>query len=126
MYIIELIIHNLFRWVILFVAISVLYRSYRGWLKQESWHKLDKILGLAFTILLDLQLVLGLLLLISQDKSNWGRLLMDHVLPMVIAVGLVHTGKVLSSKGEKSTEKYRIAALWYSAVLLIILVAIPW
>jgi len=119
-------IHKFLRWVILCLAFGIVFRSYYGWLKKESWGRREKIVTLVFTIMLDLQLVSGLFLLVSQDWSTWGRFLMEHILPMIIAVGLAHVGKVLSGKGKESIEKYRSAALWYSIVLLIILLAIPW
>lgn len=119
-------LHNILRWAVLGVAITVVFRSYRGWLKKGMWGERDRKLSLSFTILLDIQLTFGVLLFIGRNLNEWGRFIMDHVSPMIIAVVLAHVGKVLSGKASESTEKYRRAALWYSLALTIILVSIPW
>ncbi len=76
--------------------------------------------------MLDLQLAFGLLLLVDHVWSTWGRFLMEHIVPMIFAVGLAHVGKIFSGKAVESMRKFRSAALWYSLVFLIILVSIPW
>ena len=55
-------IHNLLRWVIVFAAVFTLYRMFRGLSKKNTWTSLDSKAGLIFTIALDIQLLLGLIL----------------------------------------------------------------
>jgi hypothetical protein len=126
MSVIVLPMHNFLRWIILGLLIYILFRSYLGLLRKTSWSPQDKMLGLVFTIMLDLQLVFGLLLLVDQVWSTWGRFLMEHIFPMIFAVGLAHVGKILSRRAVESTGKFRHAALWFSLVFLIIVVSIPW
>ena len=126
MSIIILPIHNILRWVILGLLITVTLRSYFGWLKKISWSQQDKKLALIYMIILDLQLAFGILLVFERSWSNWDRFSMEHIMPMVIAVGLAHFGKILVGKTKESLTKFRRSAFFYSLVFLIILVSIPW
>ena len=119
-------VHNVLRWVILGLSITIIFRSYFGWVKKILWSKQDRILGLIFTIVLDLQLVLGILLIFNRLGGIGNRTIMEHIVPMIIAVGLAHAGKILAGKAKDSITKFRRAALWYSLVFIIILVSIPW
>ncbi|MBE9524989.1 MAG: hypothetical protein IMY76_07805 [Chloroflexi bacterium] len=119
-------VHNVLRWAILGLLIIIILRSYFGWLKKVSWSQQDKNLGLILTITLDLQLAFGFLLTFDRLWGAGGRILMEHIVPMVIAVGLAHAGKILAGKATESIAKFRRAALFYSLVLIIILVSIPW
>jgi hypothetical protein len=119
-------VHNVLRWAILGLSIIVILRSYFGWLKKISWAQQDKNLGLIFTIVLDLQLVFGFLLIFDRMWVAGDRILMEHILPLIIAVGLAHAGKILTGKAKESIKKFRSAALFYSLVLVIILISIPW
>jgi len=126
MSVIVLPMHNFLSWIIIGLLVYILFRSYLGLLRKTSWSQQDKMLGLVLTIILDLQLAFGLLLLVDHVWSTWGRFLMEHILPMIIAVGLAHVGKIISGKAVESMGKFRSTALWYSLVFLIILVSIPW
>ena len=126
MSVIVLPLHNFLRWIIIGLLVYILFRSYLGLLRKTSWSQQDKMLGLVFTIMLDLQLAFGLLLLVDHVWSTWGRFLMEHIVPMIFAVSLAHVGKIISGKAVESMRKFRSAALWYSLVFLIILVSIPW
>jgi uncharacterized protein YacL len=124
-------LHNLNRWVIVILAVWVLYRAYSGWFGKKSWTDMDRKVGMFFGIAIDIQLLLGLILAFRlppfpMGVTAWGTYLYEHIIPMVIVVVLAHLGSVFSRKAANDTAKHRTAALWYTAAVLLMLVAIPW
>ena len=120
-------IHNLTRWVVLAVVLFALYRAYAGWLGKKGWEKNDRLAGLIFTIAIDVQMLLGILLIIGRGFSVIQmRFYMEHIGPMILAVIFAHVGSSLSKKAEEDVDKHRKAAIWFTLTLLVILVSIPW
>ena len=98
-------------------------------------------IGLSYTIVMDVNLLLGLLLYILFSPitkaafANFGAAMGDstlrffaveHIFGMVVAVILAHVGRALSKKATEPVKKYRAAAIWYTLSLLVILAMIPW
>ena len=141
MYDIVLIIHNIFRWVVLLFGVTALAAAFWGLLGRRVWTPLSRLLGVFFAASLDVQVLIGLILYIflspltSAAFQNFGAAMADaavrfftleHIFYMLVAVALVHIGNVLIRRAKSDTVKYRRATIWYSLTLLIILVAIPW
>jgi hypothetical protein len=122
--------HNIVRWIILVLGIIALFRAYRGWLGKQPWTSTDRKVGVFFGSALDVQLLLGIVLVIllgiQAGVASLGPYLVEHVLPMLLAVILAHVGSVRSRKSASDAEKHKQAALWYTIVFLVLLVAIPW
>ena len=62
MYEFILAVHNILRWIILILAIVALVRAYWGWFGKRDWTPSDRRVGSFYSISLDVQLLLGLLL----------------------------------------------------------------
>src|SRR3990170_5277176 len=60
MYTFVLAVHNLVRWIALFLAIFVIVRSLAGWLGRREWSAADRKAGVFFASAMDVQLLLGL------------------------------------------------------------------
>ncbi len=85
-------LHAIWRWVLLAAAILAAGKALIGWLGKQPFTKLDNLLGMIFTIVVDVQFLLGLLLwaagpinlsmLGSGGMSNAGTrfLLLEHPL----------------------------------------------
>lgn len=120
-------IHNLARWVVIIALVYVLVRSYLGWLGKRSWKPSDRMAGVIFTSALDVQLLLGILLIFLRGVTSiQARFYMEHIGMMILAVVLAHVGSSRAKKAGSDTDKHRLAAVWFSIVLLVILAAIPW
>jgi hypothetical protein len=141
MYSIFLPLHSILRWLLVIAALAAVGRAFAGWLGKKAWNKTDDRLGVAFTSLMDLQLLVGLILYgflspITQTAfQNFGGAMgnavmrffaVEHIFMMVIAVVLSHIGRSLSKKGASDLLKHRRAAIWFGLALLVVLVAIPW
>jgi hypothetical protein len=118
--------HNIVRWIVLVLGVIALFRAYRGWLGKQPWTSADRKVGVFFVSSLDVQLLLGILMVILIGVSNLGVHLFEHVLPMLLAVILAHVGSIQARKAASDADKHKRAAIWYTIVFLVLLVAIPW
>lgn len=141
MYHLVLAVHSLVRWLVIVVALVAVARGFSGWLRKRAWAPADERAGRVFMVLMDLQLLLGLLLfLVLSPKTTallrrGGEAMADgavrfwtteHAVPMIIALILVHVGRVLSRRARDAVQKHRRAAILFGVATLIILLSIPW
>ncbi|WP_337870036.1 hypothetical protein [Meiothermus sp.] len=139
MYDLLLSIHNIARWLVLGAAVYVIYRSVSGF-RSRSYAPADRQAGRLYTGLMDLQLLLGILLLVisplvqsalgnpaaAMQNSQTRFFIAEHWVLMLAAVILAHVG---SSRIKKATEawlKQRQALIWYGPSVALVLLAIPW
>ena len=139
-YTVILSLHNLVRWVVVILAILALVRAYRGWLGRREWTDGDRKSGVFFSAALDTQLLLGLILyfispLTRAALQDFGAAMgnpglrffaLEHVFYMLLAVILVHIGSVRSRRARTDLDKHRLAAIFYTLAVVLILIAIPW
>ncbi len=141
MYPFGLTIHNILRWLVLILGIVAVVRAYIGWFGKKEWSDLDDKLGLGFTISIDVQFLLGLLLyfflspITTNAFANFGAamsdsgtryFLVEHSLMMLIAIIVAHIGRSRAKKADTDVGKFKQAAIFYTIALLLILAAIPW
>lgn len=141
MYNLTLILHNLFRWIILIVGVLAVIRAFIGWFGKKEWASIDDRLGLWFTVSMDIQLLLGLLLYFvfspitktafqdfgaAMADSDLRYFAIEHIMMMVIAVILVHIGRALSRGADTDNGKFKRVAIFFTLGLLVVLAAIPW
>jgi hypothetical protein len=120
-------IHNLVRWVVLAAILFALFRAYSGWLGKKAWQATDRLAGMIFSIAIDVQLLLGIVLIFVRGFSVIQmRFYMEHIVPMILAVVFAHVGSALSKKADQDVDKHRKAAIWFTVTLLLILISIPW
>lgn len=134
-------IHDTLRWLILLSLVFTLVKYISGWLGNQPWKKLDNILGIVFTSLMDLQLLAGLVLYFFLSPvtkiafSDFGAAMKDenlrfyaveHFSMMLIAVVLVHIGRAKSKKAKTDVAKFKIASIFFLIALALIVTAIPW
>jgi hypothetical protein len=140
MYPVLLAIHNIFRWVVVIMALVALFRAYSGWLGKREWVPADRAVGSFFAVSLDIQLLLGLLLYFLGSwfgalTADFGGAMrsdvlrfftLEHAFYMILAVIVVHVGSVLARRAPESLFKHRRAAIAYSLVALFLIVGVPW
>jgi uncharacterized membrane protein YphA (DoxX/SURF4 family) len=80
-------IHSIVRWAIVLVGLIALVKFAAGWLAAMVYQRFDRILMSAFMGLLDLQLVLGIILLIGLGLAAFR---IEHAVTMIVAIVLVH------------------------------------
>ena len=119
-------LHSLWRWVVLLVVVVAFVRGVIGWLRGGAWTGNDRILALAATIALDIQLLLGLA--VYGAGSHWESgtfLAYIHPLVMIIAIVVAHATTILIRRTEPATAKFRTLAIGLFVALFLITAAIP-
>ena len=125
-------IHSGLRWIILILLVLAIINAF----SSKTFEKKHKMINLFAMIALHTQLLIGLVLLKSSGKVNFGEgwmkdaiyrfYGMEHLAGMVIAIALITFGYVKSKKGTTPAEIYNPIKLFYIIGLIIILASIPW
>lgn len=141
MYTFVLTLHNLLRWAIIILALWALYSAFTGIAQKRGWTENDRKSGSYFTIVLTIQLLIGLLLYfvvspvtraafadMSAAMSNGALrfIVVEHFILMFIAVALAHIGTAVIKRRPTDRAKFMNAAIWYTLTLLVVLAGIPW
>ena len=134
-------LHDILRWLLLVSLVVTLAKYLAGWFGNKPWKKVDNILGIVFTSLMDLQLLTGLILYFFLSPitkiafSDFGAAMknadlrfyaVEHLLMMLIAVVLVHIGRAKSKKAKTDIAQFRIASIFFLIALVVMVAAIPW
>ncbi|NLF66814.1 MAG: hypothetical protein GX579_19660 [Chloroflexi bacterium] len=135
------ILHNLVRWAVLILGVIAAVRALAGWFGRRGWLPVDDRLGLFFTMSLDIQVLLGLLLYFVPSlitTANFSRLgdamgnpsvrffLVEHALLMLVAVVLAHIGRSRAKKAPNPIARHRAAAIFYTLAIILVIAGIPW
>ncbi len=126
-----MLLHSYGRWVLLVVAAVITLKALVGWLGKQPWRKLDDQLGLAYTIVMDIQFLLGLIvwlfgstgvrMLANAMGNAYGRFIaMEHGLLIVIALVLAHMGRARTKKATSDAIKQRTAVIFYGLSFLFV------
>lgn len=141
MYPIVLSLHNVLRWVVLLIGIFAAVRAASGWFQKREWSDLDRKVGLYFTIAMDIQILLGLLLYLffspitTSALRDFGAAMgiagqryfaLEHVLSMALALVFAHLGSALPKRTDDPVSKYRRATIWFTLAVLLIILGMPW
>lgn len=114
-------IHGELRWIIVLVAAVVIIKFLIGWLGKREYTSLDRGLLMGYTTLMDINLLLGLILLITYGISAMHRI--EHATTMILAVVVAH----LSARWRKSTDspaKFRNQLIMVVISLLLVLAGV--
>ncbi len=127
-------VHSLLRWLVLVLAVLAVLRAALGLLRKGAWRPWDDKLGLGFMVSMDVQVLLGVILWLiylsrvgfnmANDASR--QMLLEHPLTMLIALGLVHVGRVRVKRATEDRSRFKSALVFYGLALLLILTMIPW
>ncbi|MEO5895240.1 MAG: hypothetical protein ABIS06_06030 [Vicinamibacterales bacterium] len=138
MYTAVLIIHSWLRWAVLVVGLMAFLRAATA--GGRPWTPADDRATRWFTIVLDLQILLGLVLYFGlspftrEALGDFGAAMknsglrfwaVEHTFGMIIGVALAHVGAVKVRKAP-SYRKHRLAMIFVGLALLAILASIPW
>ena len=137
MYIFVLTVHSWLRWVALVASVGATFAALRdrgGPARADLW-------GLVLMMMLDIQLLLGLLLYLvlspfTQDAMrDFGAAMknpalrffaVEHVSMMLAAVVLVHVGRVLARKAATPDAKRMRLIMCFGGATILMLLAMPW
>jgi hypothetical protein len=113
-------IHSLVRWLILAAGAMAIVRAAWGWIGTLDFVRPDNVLGAVFTGLLDLNVLLGIILLIDR----WGTLDRQaelHPLIMILAAVVAHGARMLGrERDDRSRHLLQGGGFLLSFVLILI------
>jgi hypothetical protein len=138
MYSAFLLLHSWIRWLALAAGVIATISAVRG---VSSHDPAADRWGRILTITLDVQLVIGLLLyfavspVMASIRANFAAAMpnpqlrfwaVEHLSGMVIALVLVHVGRVLSRKAQTPASRRTRQMICYGLATLVMLLATPW
>ena len=123
--------HSGWRYIVLLVAALAIIKLLIGWLMKGQWQKLDQGLGAAFPIVMDIQLLMGLILFgasLAGIAGSWRRSLGmrgEHLVIMLLAVIVAHIAWARVKKSADDSAKFQIGAIGFliAGILLTVGVA---
>ena len=134
-----LVLHSLGRWLILLFGIWTVISALSGVISKRKFTNGDDKANLLFMIMMDLQLLIGLILYFGgvwfDRLKHIGDNMKDpvlrfftleHGLMMIIAWVLVHVGRIAVKRAVTPSSKFKKSLIYFGIALLIILIAIPW
>ena len=134
-----LVLHNLFRWLILIFAFWAIISAISGLSSKRVYSLNDGRSNFFFMLSMDIQFLLGLALYFIgdwykhfQDMSETMKIpndrffTVEHSFMMIVAWILVHVGRVSVKKAMTSPAKFKRTLLFFGISLLLILISIPW
>jgi hypothetical protein len=141
MYQAALVAHSFLRWLVILLGLLAIGRAIAGLAVRTDWTRADDRIGLFFTISVDLQILVGLLLYfllspitttalhhlgaaMSNDVARFWAV--EHPTLMIAALVLVHVGRLRAKLAAAAPARHRAAVVFYVLALAAILIATPW
>ncbi|MBQ4912843.1 hypothetical protein J8L85_00240 [Maribacter sp. MMG018] len=140
MYSTVLILHSIFRWLVLLSLVYAIFRAGRGYFTKSSFSFWDNKVRHWTATIAHVQLILGMLVYMKSPLvqyyfanfktsiSNWDLTFFGlfHFTLMVVAIVLITIGSAKAKRKATDLEKFKTILLWFSIALTIIFIAIPW
>lgn len=135
-----LLTHSLLRWAVVIVMLTVTATMAFRYAKAAPWTATDRRAALFLTILLDVELLLGLVLYgvspitrgAMHDMAGAMRepsvrfFVAEHPMIMVLAVALAHAGSVFARKAPTDRLRFGRATAFFALATALVLWGIPW
>jgi heme A synthase len=114
--------HSDWRYLVILVAVVVIAKLLLGWLQNHRWSTWDQRLGLIAIIVIDIQVLLGILVW-SLQMPRWSAdplRGMEHPVTMLLAIVAMHIGWSRAKKAESDSGRYRTAIIGFIVAGLLI------
>lgn len=113
-------LHSLIRWLVLVAGVVAIIRAAWGWFGTLSFARPDDLLGSAFTGLVDLNVLFGVVLLVVV----WGtpnRPTLWHPLTMILAAVVAHGARMVGrGRGVRARHVFQGAGFLVSFGLILV------
>ncbi|GGF24077.1 hypothetical protein [Hymenobacter cavernae] len=141
MYNTVLLLHSWTRWLVLIFGLIAVFRALGGWQGRRPYLGADNGMAASFVGSMHLQLLLGLILYLGLSPLGlkameaggaamknpvtrfWG---VEHITVMILAVICAQVGRSLSKKATEPVRKHKLAFVWFTIALVLVLLMIPW
>ena len=114
-------LHSGVRWLVVLITVVALIKLILGIVQKQSYDKLTQRILMAFSGLVTLQWLIGIILLIAMGAFSSGQI-WSHAGTMTIAVAVSH----LHNRWKKAEDpvRYRMSLLVVIAVLVLVVVGV--
>ena len=134
-------IHSVLRYVIVLLVLWIIIRSASGRMGKMIYKPSDKRMSTFATIFIDIQLLIGLLLLfvyspLEENFHHGAKTIMkndatrywiiEHPVGMLIAIAFFHIGSSKAKKGLTDKDKFNKTFWFFLIGFIIMMVTIPW
>lgn len=136
-------LHNMTRWLVLISGVLAIAVAAWGLFAKREWNGVDKAVGVTFTSIFGVQVVLGLILyFVSPLYGVWAFGALDvaegsarvqliffsmyHITMMLIALVVAQLGYSRGKRAAASRQGFRRALLGYTLGFVLMFLAIPW
>ncbi|MEL6133785.1 MAG: hypothetical protein AAFR59_10520 [Bacteroidota bacterium] len=140
MYSTFLIVHNILRWVVLFILVFAILRSFAKLSGNRSWVSSDHRIRLWTVTLVHIQFLWGVVLyfisplskqFLSEFPESMGNaglrhFGLEHTLLMITSVVIITIASARAKRKTKASNKFRIMGIGFLVGLVVMLIAIPW
>jgi uncharacterized membrane protein YphA (DoxX/SURF4 family) len=120
-----LMLHSILRWIILLVAVIAVVKFALGWLGGGQFKSMDRGLMSGFSGLMDLQALLGVMLLLwtgSATEIGFPMYRIEHAITMIVAAVVAHLPARWKNADDKT--RFRNALFVVIGVVALILAGI--
>ena len=115
--------HSGWRYLVLAVVVIAVLKLLIGWLSRANWSRFDQGLGAATPIVMDVQLLLGLVLYLLAPAAwfvgknvSFG----EHFGTMLVAIIVAHVAWSRVKKNTDSAAKFQIGAVGFAVAGLLV------
>jgi hypothetical protein len=115
-------LHGEMRWLVALAGAAVLVRSVLGWARGAEFRGLDRGMMAAFTGLLDLNFLMGLVLLVGLE-GGWTSGRVEHVTTMFLAVVAAHLA-AMWRRSDDAARKFRNNLFVVAGALALVLLGV--
>ena len=134
-------LHSILRWAVLLAGAIAWFRAVGGGTAKRPWTAKDDLWGFLFTVSLDVQMLVGLVLyfvlspftkiafqdfgaaMANPSLRFWA---VEHTTGMIIGIALAHVGRIRIRKASNDARRHRFALIYFGLALVVICASIPW
>lgn len=118
--------HSGWRYIVILVGIAAFVKLLIGLIGNGRWSRLDQQLGAAFPIVLDIQLLLGIVLWIVEQRWTGADALRswEHPVTMILVVAAAHITWTRVKANPVDAAKYRTGVIGYAIAGILLTIGI--
>jgi uncharacterized membrane protein SirB2 len=141
LYSIALLLHSWIRWAVVLTGLLAVVRGISGRAFQRPWTPVDARVSRLFTITLDMQMLLGVILyfglssITTMGIRHLGEAMtnaslrfwtIEHPVGMIIGIVLAHVGDRRIRGARDDARRHIYAAVFFTLAMVVILASVPW
>ena len=110
-------IHSINRWLIVALALVTAINLIIGWLRRRNYRPITQRLMRGVTGLMDLQALLGIILLIGLGIE---RFRIEHAIAMIIAIVILHLSVFWRNKSDNVKYRNNLLSIVLSMIVVVL------